>query len=222
MIIIKNLYKEFSQDTTQSFHALKDINLSINDGECLILNGVSGSGKSTLLSIIGAIMKPTSGSVEIDGQNIVSLSDFHTSNYRNTKIGFVTQSFHLFDELSVKDNISIPLIITDLSNDEMDEYIKHAMKIANISHKSNQKVKTLSGGEKQRCIIARALVNDPQIILCDEPTANLDYTNSIKFIDIIKKLKEMKKTLIIATHDPLFNNLACADKTLNIKEGSLE
>ncbi len=222
MIVVKKLDKKFTQDKAKSFHAIKDINLTIADGECIVLKGISGSGKSTLLSIIGGIMKPTSGVVEVDGENIVSLSDFHASNYRNTKIGFITQSFHLFDELSVEDNISIPLIVTKLSNDEADKNIAHAMETANISHKAKQKVKTLSGGEKQRCIIARALVNNPKIILCDEPTANLDHNNSIKLMEIIKRLKKMKKTIIIATHDPLFDKLTCVDRTLNIKEGSLE
>jgi len=217
MIQVKNLNKYFDK-----YQALKDINLNINDGECIILNGVSGSGKTTLLSIIGAIMKPTSGAVEISGENIVSFSDFHASNYRNTKVGFVTQSFHLFDELSVKENIFVPLVITNLSDDETNSHVEYAMQIANISHKANQKTKNLSGGEKQRCIIARALVNQPQIILCDEPTANLDFDNSLKFIEIITKLKEMKKTIIIATHDPIFNNLSCVDRNINIKEGSIE
>ncbi len=221
MINIKNLYKSFITGE-EKFHALKDINLNVKSAECLVLKGISGSGKSTLLSIIGAIMKPTSGAVEIEGENIVSLSDFHLSKYRNTKIGFVTQSFHLFDELSVKDNLIIPLVITNLSNEEVTKQIDEAMQIANISHKAKQKVVTLSGGEKQRCIIARALVNRPEIILCDEPTANLDRDNSLKFIKIITRLKEMKKTIIIATHDPLFDDLSCVDRVVYIEDGSLE
>jgi putative ABC transport system ATP-binding protein len=222
MIALKQLYKSFLDDQNNTFHAIENINLNINDGECIILKGVSGSGKSTLLSIIGGIMKPTSGAVEVDGENIVSFSDFHASNYRNKKIGFVTQSFHIFDELSTEENISIPLIMTNLSDEEMKKHIQHAMDIANISHKATQKAKTLSGGEKQRCIIARALVNDPQIILCDEPTANLDHANSLKFIEILEQLKKIKKTIIVATHDPLFENLTYADRILHIKEGTLE
>ncbi len=221
MIIIKKLYKNFTTKE-ESFHALKNINLTIKDSECFILKGISGSGKSTLLSIIGSIMKPTSGAVEVDGENIVSLSDFHASEYRNSKVGFITQSFHLFDELSVEENLLAPLIIREHSNKEINIYIEEAMQIANISHKAKQKVATLSGGEKQRCIIARALVNKPEIILCDEPTANLDKENSLKFIDIVLKLKKMKKTIIIATHDPLFDELACVDKIAILKDGSIE
>jgi putative ABC transport system ATP-binding protein len=222
MINIKNLNKKFQENKNSSFTALKDINLTIKDGEFVVLKGVSGSGKSTLLSIIGATMKPTSGEVEVDGENIVSYSDFHAANYRNKKVGFVTQFFYLFDELSTKENVSIPLIATNFCNKKAQDTIDHALQIANISHKADQRVKTLSGGEKQRCVIARALVNSPKIIICDEPTANLDHTNSIKFIEIIMKLKKMKKTVIIATHDPLFEELKCVDRVVNIKEGSLE
>jgi len=221
MIEIKNLCKKFYQKT-DSFHALKNINLTINKGELLVLKGLSGSGKSTLLSIIGGIMKPTSGSVFVDGENIVSLSDYHASHYRNTKVGFVTQSFHLFDALSVKDNIILPLIVTDYSNDEVEKKANKVMDICKIIHKQNQKVATLSGGEKQRTIIARALITQPQIILCDEPTANLDYENSMKFIEIIKELQKMGKTILIATHDPVFEKIKNIDRIIKIRDGSFE
>lgn len=222
MIVVKNICKSFTQGSNGTFHALKNINISIESGECVVFKGVSGSGKSTLLSIIGAIMKPSSGSVEIDGYNIVSLSDFHISHYRNKTIGFVTQSFHLFDGLSVKDNLLAPLVINDYTSKEIQEHISQAMEIANISHKQKSKVVTLSGGEKQRCMIARALVNNPSIILCDEPTANLDEKNSLMFIKIIKKLKSLNKTIIIATHDPLFDRDDVVDIVININEGTLE
>jgi putative ABC transport system ATP-binding protein len=222
MIVIKELYKSFHSNSDESFHALKDINLTIADTEVVVLKGISGSGKSTLLSIIAGIMKPSSGAVEVNGENIVSLSDYHASTYRNTKVGFVTQSFHLFDELNARENIIIPLVVTTLSDKEVDKQVEEAMNIANISHKAQQKANTLSGGEKQRCIIARALVNNPDIILCDEPTANLDYENSLKFLEIITKLKKMGKTIIIATHDPIFNSLSSVDRILHIKDGSLE
>ena len=222
MIEIKNINKKFSADKIDSFHALKNINLSIKDGEFLILKGVSGSGKSTLLSIVAGIMKPTSGSVVVDGENIVSLSDYHTSIYRNSKVGFITQSFYLFDELSVEDNITIPLVITELSDKEVHSELHNVMEICNISHKAKQKALNLSGGEKQRTIIARALITKADIILCDEPTANLDYENSLKFIEIVSRLKKMGKTIIIATHDTIFNELSVVDRVINISDGSLE
>ena len=222
MIILKDVNKIFTQKKSDDFYALKNINLTINDGECIVFNGVSGSGKSTLLSIIGAIMKPTSGAVKVNGKNIVSLSDYHISHYRNVTIGFVTQSFHLFDELSVKENLLTPLVINDMSTSDIDRYTEKAMQQANILHKANQKVYSLSGGEKQRCMIARALVNNPSIILCDEPTANLDKENTLIFINIMEKLKELGKTIVIATHDPLFDQLNFINKTIKIKDGVIE
>ncbi len=222
MIIIKELFKSFTNNKAASYHALKNINLRVEDGECIIINGVSGSGKSTLLHIIASLMKPTSGAVEVDGDNIVSLPDFYTSEYRKNKLGLITQSFHLFDELSVKDNILIPLVLTKLNHQETDKRVVKTMEIANITHKATQKVSTLSGGEKQRCVIARALVNQPDIILCDEPTANLDKQNILIFIDIVTKLKEMGKTVIIATHDPIFEKLPFVNRMIFLKDGSFE
>ncbi len=221
MIELININKTFKTPST-NFHALKNINLTIQKGKCIVIKGVSGSGKSTLLSIIASLMKPTSGEVNIDGENIVSLSDIHSSNYRKLKLGFITQSFHLFDELSVEDNLLAPLVIRDLTSIEIAQKQIKALKIANIYEKKNQKVSTLSGGEKQRTIIARAIVNDPQIIICDEPTANLDTANSLLFIETIKRLKNSNKTIIISTHDQLFDDLDFVERVIFIKDGKIE
>ncbi len=222
MIVIKNICKKYYEDKNNNIYALKDINITISKGECIVLKGISGSGKSTLLSIIGAILKPTSGAVEINGTNIVTLSDHHLSNYRAKNVGFITQTFNLFDLLTVEQNLIAPLLTQNISQTQMKEKINSALTLANISHKAKQRVNTLSGGEKQRSIIARAIVNEPSIILCDEPTANLDKENSLIFIEIIKKLKDMKKTIIIATHDPIFDNLCFVDTTLEINGGKIE
>jgi len=222
MIKIKSLNKQFGSDKDDTFHALKNINLEIADGEVVVINGISGSGKSTLLSILGAIMKPTSGAVEVDGNNIVSFTDFHASDYRQNRVGFITQSFHLFDAFSVKENLFAALSLSNLNAKEIQIRVQNATQIANISHKLERVVSTLSGGEKQRTIIARALINEPQIILCDEPTANLDRENSLKFVEIVKKLKEMNKIVVIATHDPIFNELDFVDRVVYMKDGEIE
>ena len=222
MIKIKNLNKQFVHLNSDDSYALKNINLNIKKSEFVVIEGISGSGKSTLLSIIGAIMKPTSGAVLVEEENIVSYSDFHASYYRLNQVGFITQSFHLFDELSVKDNILATLALTNLSKKEIETKIQYAMKLSNINHKQTQKVSTLSGGEKQRCIIARALVNNPQIILCDEPTANLDKENTLRFIKILQDLKSLGKTIIVATHDPIFKDLNFVDTYLSMRNGTLE
>jgi putative ABC transport system ATP-binding protein len=219
MIKIENLNKIFNENTKKEFHALKNINLEINDSSCTILKGISGSGKSTLLSIIGTLLKPTSGNIQIDNENVAKLPDLHASNFRARKLGFIFQSYNLFDTLSVKDNVSISLIPLGFSQKQIDEMSLKALELANIHHKKDELVYNLSGGEKQRCAIARAMVNNPEIILCDEPTANLDYDNSIIFIETIKKLKALNKTIIVATHDPIFDNLEFVDKIVNIKNG---
>ena len=221
MIKIKNLNKIFYENTNKEFYALKDINLNIKKSSCVVLKGVSGSGKSTLLSLIATLQKPTSGEIVVENESIAKLPDFHASNFRARKIGFIFQSFNLFNELSVKDNISLPLIPLGFSQKQIDEKVINTLELANILHKKDELVSNLSGGEKQRCAIARALVNDCEIILCDEPTANLDYENSKNFIEILKELKELKKTIIIATHDPIFDNLDFVDSEILIKNGQI-
>ena len=221
MIKISNLYKTFNEGKPNEFCALKNVNLGIGAGETLILKGVSGSGKSTLLSIIGALSKPSSGEVLVGGRNISKLPDVAASNFRNSQIGFIFQAFNLLEALSVKQNIIAPLTLLNLSGRELDARAQNAMEIANIAHKKDQIASKLSGGEKQRCAIARALVTDAPIILADEPTANLDRQNSLAFIEILRRFKELKKTVIVATHDALFDELSFVDRYENIAGGEI-
>ena len=221
MIKISNLYKTFNEGKPNEFSALKNVNLSIGAGETLILKGVSGSGKSTLLSIIGALSKPSSGEVLVGGRNISKLPDAAASDFRRSQIGFIFQAFNLLEALSVKQNIIAPLTLLNLSGRELDERAQNAMELANIAHKKDQIASKLSGGEKQRCAIARALVTDAPIILADEPTANLDRQNSLAFIEILRRFKELKKTVVVATHDALFDELSFVDRYENIAGGEI-
>ncbi len=221
MIQIKNLNKIFHTNNQNQFHALKDITFNVDKNEFVLLSGVSGSGKSTLLAIIASLLKPTSGEIIVNHKQIAKLPDLHASAYRNHDIGFIFQSFNLFDTLSVEENVAIPLIPTGLKQKEIDKKITKALKLANITHKATTIAKNLSGGEKQRCAIARALVNDPQIILCDEPTANLDKENALKFIEVIKTLKQKGFTILIATHDSIFENLHEVDRIIHINDGKI-
>ncbi|MFC2587097.1 MAG: ABC transporter ATP-binding protein [Campylobacter sp.] len=221
MIKISNLYKTFNEGKPNEFCALKNVNLGIGAGETLILKGVSGSGKSTLLSIIGALSKPSSGEVLVGGRNISKLPDAAASDFRHSQIGFIFQAFNLLEALSVKQNIIAPLTLLNLSGRELDARAQNAMELANIAHKKDQIASKLSGGEKQRCAIARALVTDAPIILADEPTANLDRQNSLAFIEILRRFKELKKTVIVATHDVLFDELSFVDRYENIAGGEI-
>ncbi len=221
-IQLKNLNKIYNETKQNQFNALKDINLTVNDGEMIILRGKSGSGKSTLLSIVAGLTKPTSGDVIINNENISKLPDIYVSQYRNKEIGFIFQSFNLISGLTTYENVLSPLVLSSFKKEELDKKINTALKIANISHKAKQNIESLSGGEKQRCAIARALVMNPSIILADEPTANLDKFNSLIFIEMLEKFKSLKKTVIVATHDSLFENLDFVDRYIDIKDGSLE
>lgn len=221
MIQIKNLNKIFNENKKNQFHALKNISFEVKTNSCVILKGISGSGKSTLLSILGTLSKPTSGEITINKESIAKLPDIHASQFRANKIGFIFQSYNLFNELNVQQNVSIPLVPLNYTSKQVDEKVNKALNLANISHKRNELIYNLSGGEKQRCAIARALVNEPDIILCDEPTANLDIENSKKFIEVLKELKKLNKTIIVATHDPIFDNLDFVDEVINIKDGKI-
>jgi len=217
MIQLVNVNKSFKK-----VQVLQNISFEIKEAQCVVLSGVSGSGKSTLLSIIGSLQKASSGIVEVDGMNLSKLNDDRLSDFRSNTIGFVTQSFHLFDALSVRENILPALLLSGLSQKEIHARLEEVMQIANIQHKEDAVVSTLSGGEKQRCVIARALANKPKVLLFDEPTANLDTNNSLAFIKIMKELKEKGKTILIATHDPLVSTLEFIDKVFYIKDGKLE
>jgi len=221
MIVIKNLSKTFFPDTPKAYVALKNINLTIQQGELIILKGVSGSGKSTLLSIIATLQKPSTGEVLIESKSVAKLPDLHASHFRAKSIGFVPQNFNLFEHFSILENIATALIPLGLSPKEIAHKSEVALEKAQISHKKDAHVSTLSGGEKQRAAIARALANDAPILLCDEPTANLDADNTEKFIMIIKELKAKGKTILISTHDPLFDSLDFCDKIYHLKEGNL-
>ena len=171
--------------------AVKRADFKIEQASFVAFVGPSGSGKSTLLNMIGCLDHPTAGRLQVANTDVASLDRKAAARFRGEHIGFIFQAFNLFDELSVKDNVALPLIVTGLSQKSIDEKVQQAMKIAHISHKQEQAVQNLSGGEKQRCAIARALVHEPHIILCDEPTANLDRENSLKFIETLKQFKAL-------------------------------
>jgi len=220
MIQIESLNRTF-QTGDSKFHVLKDINLSVSEGECVVLKGVSGSGKTTLLSIMAGLDKPTSGKVMIAGEAIAKLPDMHISAFRAKKIGMIFQHFNLMEHLTAAENVMIPLIPMGLRMEEVKEMTDKALALANIAHKAESLSSRLSGGEKQRVAIARALVADPSVIFCDEPTANLDRVNSLKFIEIMAELHALGKTIVIATHDPLFEGLDFAHRVVPMEDGEI-
>lgn len=221
MIELKSVTKIYEPNKNNLVTALGNISLKIEEGELAVIKGASGSGKSTILSLIAALSKPTSGEVIVDENRVSKLPDNFASDFRRDNIGFIFQKYNLISALSVRENIILPLVPLNLHAREIDEKLSRVLKMFNIEHKENQLVKNLSGGEQQRVAIARANINNPKIILADEPTANLDEALSLSFIEILKELKAEGKTIVVATHDPLFFNLDVVDRVVDIHQGVL-
>jgi putative ABC transport system ATP-binding protein len=217
MIKLENVSKIYAQN----IKALEDISLEFNEGELIILKGVSGSGKSTILSLIAGLSKPTAGEVIVDGKKISKLPDHFAASYRRDNIGIVFQKYNLITALSVEENVTLPLFPLNLPRELMRQKAKKVLEMFHISHKSSLMVRNLSGGEQQRVAIARANINEPKIILADEPTANLDEKLSLEFIEILRELKSQKRTIVVATHDPLFFELDFVDRIITIEHGKL-
>ena len=221
MIEVKNISKKFNENKANEVIALNDINLTIQQGELAILKGASGSGKSTLLSLIAALSKPTLGEVVVDGQRISKLPDNFSALFRREHIGFIFQKFNLISTLNVYENIITPLLPSSMGQEEIDHKAHEVMEKFSISHKKDVKVVNLSGGEQQRVAICRALINSPKIILADEPTANLDAFLTEGFLDFIQQMKEEQKTIMVASHDPVFFDLDFSDREIDMKNGQI-
>ncbi|ACI19805.1 ABC transporter ATP-binding protein [Dictyoglomus thermophilum] len=217
MIKVENLYKYYPMGK-EKYPALKNINLSINKGEFVAIIGPSGSGKSTLLNIIGGLDKPSEGKVYVDGQDIFKLNDARISKYRNEKIGFVFQFFYLEPTYTVLENVMLPLIFSKSNSRELKA--KEAIEKVGLTHKIGNKGNELSGGERQRVAIARAIVNNPSILLCDEPTGNLDSKTGISIMNLLKALNKEGKTIVLVTHN--LEYLSFVDRVIKIKDGELE
>jgi putative ABC transport system ATP-binding protein len=216
MIKLKNISKIYKATI-----ALDHIDLQLQKGELVVLQGASGSGKSTLLSLIAALHKPSSGEVIVDDEPISKLTDKFAADYRRENIGFIFQKYNLIANLTVKENILTPLIPQNLDSEFVENKLQEVMKKFQIEHKQKEEIQNLSGGEQQRVAIARAHINNPKIIIADEPTANLDQKLSKNFIDILKQLKSQNKTIIIATHDPIFFDLDFVDRMIKMEHGKI-
>jgi putative ABC transport system ATP-binding protein len=219
MIEIKKVYKKYNIGS-ETLTVLNDINLKINKGEFVAIVGPSGSGKSTLMNMIGGLDKPTGGSVIIDNEDISQYKDKKMSKFRNEKVGFVFQSFNLEPTLTALENVIVPLTIAGLSEKEKKEKAKAILNILGMEDRLNHKPTELSGGQRQRVSIARAFVNNPKIILADEPTGNLDSKSGKAVMDILIKFKEEGYTIVMVTHN--VNEASYADRIIKIKDGMIE
>jgi putative ABC transport system ATP-binding protein len=207
LIEMESVCKVFYTDEIET-HALSGIHLSIQHGEFLSIAGPSGCGKSTLLSIMGLLDSPTSGTYKIDGINLEALSGGQRTQMRNRDIGFVFQSFNLIGDLTVEENVSLPLEYRGIKRDERKRRVKEVLDRVQMGHRHKHLPSQLSGGQQQRVAVARALAGEPKILLADEPTGNLDSENGEKVMELLMQLHAEGSTICMVTHDDRYNQHA--------------
>jgi len=213
---VEKLFHRGSED----IHVLSELNLKVPKGEFLALMGPSGSGKSTLLNLIGGLDRPTSGTVNIDGERVDALSDRKLAAWRARHVGFVFQLYNLMPVLTAERNVELPLLLTDLNRAERKQHVATALGVVGLSHRAKHYPRTLSGGEQQRVGFARGIVTDPTLLLCDEPTGDLDRKSGDEILDLLTALnREHGKTIIMVTHDP--HASARASRTVYLNKGQL-
>lgn len=201
MINTKNLIKVFRTDEVETT-ALNNVNLEINKGEFVAIMGPSGCGKSTLLNIIGLLDNPTEGELDFNGVQVENYTERQRTNLRKENIGFVFQSFNLIDELTVFENVELPLLYLKVSGSERRRRVNEALERMKIAHRAKHFPQQLSGGQQQRVAIARAVISNPKLILADEPTGNLDSANGEEVMNLLTQLNEEGTTIIMVTHSP--------------------
>lgn len=219
LVQIKKVSRYFRRGS-EEIHVLSDLDLEVKQGEFLALMGPSGSGKSTLLNLIGGLDRPDQGSVEIGGENIDALSDRELAAWRARHIGFVFQFYNLLPVLNAERNVELPLLLTHLSKTDRRKHVEVALDVVGLSHRTRSYPRQLSGGEQQRVGIARAIVSDPTLLLCDEPTGDLDRKSGDEILSLLQALnREHGKTIIMVTHDP--HASARATRTVYLEKGQL-
>ncbi len=221
LIELKNITKIYNKEKPNQVTALSNVSLDVCAKEIVCLRGPSGSGKSTLLSLIGCIFPPTSGKAAIAGKQLSRLPDRFLTIHRRHTIGFIFQQFNILPEISVSENIELPLLPLGITPAKRKKRSAELMEKLGIFHRRKFLANQISGGELQRVAIARALINNPPIILADEPTAHLDTRLSYEFMDIIEQLRTEGKTIIITSHDPLVSEHTSIDRVVDISDGRL-
>src|SRR6202142_1640810 len=219
VIETRNLTKEYVRD---EFHviALKDVSIGIHKGEFVALMGPSGSGKSTLLHLIAGMDKPSGGEIRVLGHNLRELNDRQIAHWRNEHVGFIFQQFNLIPVLTALENVELPLKLTNLKKAERREHAGTALKLVGLGDRLHHLPRQLSGGQEQRVAIARAIVTDPDLILADEPTGNLDAASAQEILGLLVRLnKEFGKTIVMVTHDPHAAHFA--SKSRHLEKGEL-
>ena len=219
-LVSVNAVNKIYQRGGEKLVVLDDLNLQVPKGDFLALMGPSGSGKTTLLNLIGGLDTPTSGSVEVDGEKLDSLNSRALSRWRASHVGFVFQFYNLLPVLTAFRNVELPLLLTKLSSSQRRAHVETALNIVSLADRASHKPNELSGGQQQRVAIARALVSDPQILVCDEPTGDLDRDTASEILTLLQILnRDHDKTILMVTHDPVAAEFA--KRTLHLDKGKL-
>ncbi len=222
LIEVDNVAKIYNPGLADELTAVNAASLSIENGDVAVLTGPSGSGKTSLLSLIGCMARPTSGRIFVDGRDVVKLPERFLTDIRRQTFGFIFQQFHLIRDLTVLENVLLPLFPLTIGTRMMNERALPILERLKIDNKKHLQVKKLSGGEQQRVAIARALINKPRIIIADEPTAHLDRKLAQEFIDTLAQLNCEGKTIIIATHDPFVHDNQLVTRSIVMRDGQIE
>jgi putative ABC transport system ATP-binding protein len=218
LIKMQGVTKVFFTDELET-HALDSIDLEIKKGEYLAIAGPSGCGKSTLLAILGLLDSPTEGDYLLNGQPVSTLKLGDRSRIRNREIGFIFQAFNLIGELTVYENVELPLTYRGMASAERKEKVQHALERVEMAHRAKHYPAQLSGGQQQRVAVARALVGEPMILLADEPTGNLDSKNGDSVMDLLRDIHQSGATICMVTHDPRYTNHA--ERTVHLFDGRI-
>ena len=222
MIELLNVRKVFNVGSPSEYSAINGINLHIGENKVTVLKGPSGCGKTTLLSIIACMSRPTAGRVKLNDREITSLPERFLTDIRRKTFGFIFQQPNLISGISVLENVMLPAYPLGEKRVHLKAKALNGLNELNLASKAASKIEWLSGGEAQRVSIVRALINDPSIIIADEPTAHLDTKLSYRFMEIIEKFKAEGKTIIITSHDPLVYDSAMVDQVVNLRDGKIE
>jgi len=221
MITAHGIGKVFNGGRPNEFTALRGVTLSLNFHEVTILKGPSGSGKTTLLGILGCMARPTTGRIYLGEREITSLPERFLTGIRRETFGFIFQQFNLIKGLTVLENVMIPAFPLGEKHDLLRKRALDTLALFNLEHKAAAKIEWLSGGEAQRTAIARALINNPEVIIADEPTAHLDSRLSTEFMAIMRQLKGEGKTIILASHDPIVYDSDLAERIIEMRDGQV-
>jgi putative ABC transport system ATP-binding protein len=222
MIALDRARKVFSPGRPNEFVALHETSLAVELNRMTVIKGPSGSGKTTLLSLIGCMTRPTSGRIHILGREVTSLPERFLTEIRRRTFGFIFQQLNLIPGLTALENVMLPAYPTGERRSSLEKRTREFFALFNMTSKAHSKVECLSGGEAQRVTIARALINNPAVVIADEPTAHLDTKLSREFMETMSRLKDEKKTILIASHDPIVYEFPAVDRVVHIRDGRID